>query len=115
MATQPDTLLQRGVRKQLTNKALGDMIRAHVPDLIREALEIASLPTQPANLNSKIAAIKLLLGKVLPDLKQVDGSIGVNLTKILLDLTNESHQIQPINELPTEATTSVSDVSEPTV
>lgn len=64
MATLQDK--KRGGGKQLSETAIRERIRPHVPSLIEKALYIAEHGDSDSN---KLGAIKLLLAKVAPDLK----------------------------------------------
>lgn len=74
---------KKGGGKQLSKTALRELIRPHVPDLIAKALYIAEYGDSDSN---KIGAIKLLLGKVIPDIKaqEITGKDGEQLTGLIL-------------------------------
>lgn len=58
-----------GSDKQLSKNGIQNIIRPHVPSLIAKAMEMAEKST---NENVQLGAIKLLLSKVLPDLKATE-------------------------------------------
>lgn len=106
------TLPESGRNKQLSNKALQEMIRSHA----REAIDTLVWLLQHAdNHNARLGAAKVLLAKIIPDLRQIDGNMNVNLMKILLDLGNEHNQTQPVTQLSSETKPSVPDAIDPTV
>lgn len=55
--------------RQMSNSSLSELIRPYVPELIQRAL---MLVVKSDNDNVKLGAIKLLIGKVLPDLKATE-------------------------------------------
>jgi hypothetical protein len=96
-----DKKLNEGVQEKksggLSKIALTEKIRAHVPDLIERALEIAKNGDSDSN---KLGAIKLLLSKVLPDLKATELDLGEK-TKFIIQLVKEI----PLNDRKENPTT----------
>jgi len=77
---------KQGGSKQLSKIAITERIRSHVPELLEEALKIAKNGDSDSN---KIGAIKLLLSKVIPDLKSTELDLGER-TKFLIELIKEN-------------------------
>ncbi len=55
--------------KQMSKVEMMNVIRPHVPNLIKKTLELVD---SAPNDSVRLGAIKLLLGKVLPDLKATE-------------------------------------------
>jgi len=70
----------------LSKIALTESIRRHVPLLLEKALEIAKNGDSDSN---KIGAIKLLLSKVLPDLKATELSTD-DKSKFIFQIIKDS-------------------------
>jgi hypothetical protein len=70
-----DTPQDKPAKKQLSNQEIIGLIRPHAPNLVLRALYIAE---HGDNDNVKLGAIKLLLSKLLPDLKatEISGDDG---------------------------------------
>ena len=71
-----------GKPKQYSETQLREFIRPHVPDLIRKLLELVDNADQDS---AKIGAAKILLAKVMPDLKssEIKGEGALALAGIL--------------------------------
>ena len=68
---------------QLDNRALQALIRPYVPELIQKALDLVK---KADNDSVSLGAIKLLLAKVIPDLKSQDftGEDGKSLIEKII-------------------------------
>lgn len=87
-----DTLLEEKkantpYKQQLSNKALLEMVRAHVPKAIQTLVDLLDSPTD----NARVGAAKIILAKVLPDLKseELTGDIALTLRNIIRVPTKE--------------------------
>lgn len=75
---------RKGSLKKLSKVGIQNLIRPHVPDLIAKALHMSE---HGDNSSCRLGAIKLLLSKVVPDLKSEDlkidpgSTIQVNIIK----------------------------------
>ena len=69
MSTLQDKTTPPLKRKQLSENAIRELIRPHVPELIRKAFVLAE---EADNDSVKLGAIKMLLSKVAPDLKATE-------------------------------------------
>ena len=67
-----------GSKKQPGKEDIQNTIRPHVPSLIAKAIHIAN---NCKNENVQLGAIKMLLAKVVPDLRavEVEGDLGVKV------------------------------------
>ena len=71
---------KRGGSAIPSKKKIYRRIAAHADEIIDHLLEL----TESKNENIKLGALKVLINKVIPDLKQVDGAIDANV-KIVID------------------------------
>lgn len=100
--------LTKGNGKQLSNKELQDKIRSHIPKAIEALVGLL----ESKNENARVGAIKILLAKILPDLKSesITDEEG-NTYKLLLDVPgirlvkDARDSVQPVSKLPAETTT----------
>lgn len=69
--TSPDEA-DGGGSNQLSTKALQEMLRPHAIKAINKLVEILDLPASEKMASSQIGAARLILSKVVPDLKSVE-------------------------------------------
>jgi hypothetical protein len=83
-----------GKPKQYSEVQLREFIRPHVPDLIRKLLELVDNADQDS---AKIGAAKILLSKVMPDLKstEVKGE-GAKALAGILTIIAQRNQAEPV-------------------
>ena len=84
-------------KKQMSNKAIQELIRPKVPALIARAIYLSENAT---NESVQIGAIKTLLAKVVPDLKAVEykGEDGQTLEALVIVRANGNKTIPVAND-----------------
>lgn len=97
--TSPE--MTKGNGKQLSNKELQEMVRAHIPKAIQTLVALLDSP----NDNARAGAAKVIMAKVLPDLKAVELT-GEDGKAIKIDITGMLQKvygltpIKPAGDLP---------------
>ncbi len=84
---------QGGVKK-LSTKVLQEKLRPYAAEAIEELVKIMRLPADEKNASNKIGAIKIILAKVLPDLKssELTGAEGKELIMQFVVQTQQSKE-----------------------
>lgn len=94
MTTLQDT--PQGGKKQYSEAQLREFIRPHVPDIIKQLLAIVYDADQDS---ARIGAAKILLSKVMPDLKSTElNGEGAKALAGLLTVIAERNTAKPVAE-----------------
>lgn len=87
--------------KQLSEVAIRELIRPHIPEAIAKLIELMN---NADNDSVKIGAVKILLSKVIPDLKSIDNNINGEIKgKWILEINKYGNNTSnKIDDKPTE-------------